>query len=295
MNFQIPNYDSINKAKKMNTINELNDIFTELYYKLRGKFILNDKGKKNDSYKNNNYKIMLCSIGKEENLYSKEFVKYYISLGFDKIIILDNNNLEGERFDDLLKDFISDNLVEIKDIRGLKSVQIPAFNYCYKNNMYLYDWIAFFDFDEFLFIKDNSNIKKYIFDDKFKKCQLIFFTRYFYDDNNLLHYDNRTMIERFTHSNFLPKKGKFIVRGHLKRLLIASAHIAVINNYCNSKGDQVYPNSFIALPIEKNPFAYIKHFYTKTVEEYCMKVNKGDVQFQFSKTNNKTLFKFYFK
>ena len=105
---------------------------------------------------------MLCSIGKDENLYAKEFVEYYISLGFDKIIILDNNDLEGERFDIVLKKYIDEHFVEIKNIRGLKQVQIPAFNYCYRKNMYLYDWIAFFDFDEYLFINNNSKVKQYL-------------------------------------------------------------------------------------------------------------------------------------
>ena len=134
---------------------------------------------------------MLCTIGKEENLYAREFVEYYISLGFNKIIILDNNNLDGEKFEEVLKDFLSKEVVEIKDIRGLKSVQIPSYNYCYKNNINLYDWIAFFDFDEFLFIKNNAYIKKYLYNDKFKKCQLVFFTRYIYDDNSLVKYDKR--------------------------------------------------------------------------------------------------------
>ena len=80
---------------------------------------------------------MLCSIGKDENLYAKEFVEYYKSLGFDKIIILDNNDLLGERFEDVLKYYIQNKIVEIKDLRGLKQIQIPAFNHCYRNNMYM--------------------------------------------------------------------------------------------------------------------------------------------------------------
>ena len=37
--------------------------------------------------------------------------------------------------------------------------------------------------------------------------------------------------------------------------------------------------------------AYIKHFYTKTAEEYCNKINKGDVQFE--NANYKNEFKIH--
>ena len=33
------------------------------------------------------------------------------------------------------------------------------------------------------------------------------------------------------------------------------------------------------LDLSKNYLAYIKHFYTKTAEEMCIKINRGDAQF----------------
>ena len=261
-------------------MNELNSIFTELYFYMRNKLKINPNNIENKTFVNYNNKIMICCIGKNENLYAKEFVEYYVSLGFDKIIILDNNDLNGEKFEDVLHDFISKKLVEIKDLRGLKSIQIPSYNYCYQKYMYLYDWIAFFDFDEYLFIKENSTIKKYLFNDMFKKCQLVLFNWYMYDDNNLLRRDNRNMIQRFTSIKDFSKKTKFIVRGRINNLKITSSHIAINCNYCNSKGETIYPKSYKTLNKEINSIAYLKHFYTKTAEEYCNKINKGDVQFR---------------
>jgi len=272
------NNNSKIQEQKLNIINKFYEIFTKLYFNFRNKMNITTNYKENISYKINQNKIMLCCIGKEENLYAKEFVEYYISLGFDKIIILDNNNLNGERFDDVLQYFIKKNIVEIIDLRGLKQIQIPSFNYCYRKYMYLYDWISFFDFDEFLFIKNYSNVKDYLYNNKFNDCQLVLFNWYIYDDNDLLRYDNRTMISRFTHFKFIPKATKFIVRGNIENLLITSPHIAINTNYCNSKGEQIFPISHMDLPIEKNSLAYIKHFYTKTAEEYCLKRKRGYVQ-----------------
>ena len=264
--------------KKIKTVNKLNEIFTNLLLDIRQSININSKYNENNFYGKFHNKIMLCSIGKEENLYAKEFVEYYLTLGFDKIIILDNNDLNGERFDNVLKPFITNKKVEIKDLRGLKQIQLPSFNYCYMKYKYLYDWIAFFDFDEFLYIKNNINIKNYLYNNKFNKCQQILFNWYIYNDNNLLRYDNRTMIKRFTNLKYYPWRTKFIIRGNLKNIIILSTSFATNINYCNSKGELIFPKSFNIPTKENNSYAYLKHFYTKTAEEYCHKRKRGYAQ-----------------
>ena len=166
-----------------------------------------------------------------ENLYAKEFVEYYFNFGFSKIIILDNNDLKGEMFDDVLENFIKEKIVEIMDLRGLKYIQIPSYNYCYQKYKYLYDWIAFFDFDEFLNINNKTNIKDYLYDNIFKRCQSILLNWHMYNDNNLLKWDNRTMVQRFTNMRNISMRTKFIVRGSINNLLITSSHIPSNINY----------------------------------------------------------------
>ena len=266
--------------EKLRIVNQLNGKFTDLYFYMRNKINITPDFKANKIYENKKNKILLCTIGKMENLYAKEFVEYYFYLGFDKIVILDNNDLKGEKFNVVLNDFIAKKIVEIKDIRGLKYIQIPSYNYCYQKYNYLYDWIAFFDFDEFLFIKNKTNIKDYLYDNKFKKCQSVLLNWHIYDDNNLLKKDNRTIISRFTNMRAISWATKFIVRGNIDNLLITSSHIPVNINYCNSKGEFIFPKSYSLLHKENNSISYLKHYYTKTAEEYCNKINKGDVQFQ---------------
>ena len=126
------------QSKKLKIVNKLNEVFSKLLLNIRNEIHINSNYSEKNNFENNQNKIMLCSIGKEENLYAKEFVEYYLSLGFDKIIIMDNNDLNGERFDDILKSFIEKIKVEIKDLRGLKQIQLPSFNYCYMKYKYFY-------------------------------------------------------------------------------------------------------------------------------------------------------------
>ena len=288
-----------NLQRRLNKSILFNKIYSNLYY--LAKSGRTSKPQFNLKYKEKNYTInkkkgiCLCTICKNENLYIKEYIDYYRLIGFDKIIIFDNNDINGEYIDKLLKDYILDNFVKIIDIRGLSSVQIGVYNYCYHKNKKKFDWIGFFDLDEFLYIKKNLNISNYLYNKRFEKCQSILFNWYIYDDNNLVKYDNRTLIERFKRLKYKMDKAKSIIRGNLKNLIISSVHILAINiNYfCNSRGNRVFPDSFLDIKNISNDLAYIKHFYTKTAEEFCVKINRGGGQNSKHKTI-KTRLKLFF-
>ena len=61
----------------------------------------------------NKGKICLCVLGKNENLYIKEFIEYYKKYGVDKIFLYDNNDKDGERFEEILSQYIDNKFVEI--------------------------------------------------------------------------------------------------------------------------------------------------------------------------------------
>ena len=274
-----------NDFKRFYYSKEFNKIYSTIFFEARkGRAI---KPNYNNKYiKNYNIAkikgLCICTIGKKENIYAREFVDYYKQLGFKKIIIFDNNDIGDEKFEDVLKDYIKDKYVEIIDIRGLESVQIPVFNFCYQRYNKYYDWIAFFDFDEYLFINGSESLNNYIYNQRFQKCESILFNWYYYDDNDLLKYDNRTVLERFKRSKYKVRRVKSMGRGNIENLIIPSSHISGINiNYfCDSNGDRVFPQSFLDINFSNNYYkVFIKHFYTKTAEEFCNKIIKGDVQF----------------
>ena len=118
-------------------------------------------------------KVCLCTIGKKENLYAREFINHYQKLGINKIFIYDNNEKNGEKFDLVLKDFIGNGLVDIIDFRGKEAPQIKAFEDCRKKNFKKFDWLIFFDMDEFLFLRNYSHIQDYLNQMHFNKCQVI--------------------------------------------------------------------------------------------------------------------------
>ena len=94
-------------------------IILAIIYLLSTSFIeknKNNKMKKKYSTKENNSgegnKVCICTLGKNENRYIKEFINHYVKLGVDKIFLHDNNEIgrKNEKFDILI---VSDILIVI--------------------------------------------------------------------------------------------------------------------------------------------------------------------------------------
>ena len=112
-------------------------------------------------FKKKNIKIALCSMGKQENLYVKEFIKYYINLGIDKIFIYDDNDINTEEISDMI-DFRYKKYVKIfKTIKLKLFTQNKQFTDCYEKIKNKFDWILMIDMDEYLYIK-TEKLKNYL-------------------------------------------------------------------------------------------------------------------------------------
>lgn len=202
--------------------------------------------------------------------YAREFVEHYKLYGVDKIFIYDNNDINGEKFENVLSDYISNQFVEIINYRGKNQKQIQMLNECYNNNFEKYDWFIMYDMDEFINLKNHINIKNYLKRIKFNKCNVIYFFRAFHTDNNQLYYKNKTLFERFPNSVYNTLSVKPIVRGHINNLIIDNNHLINGNiKSCYSLGEKKNKQMDF-----KNYF--IDHFYFKSTEEFTDKINRGD-------------------
>lgn len=160
---------------------------------------------------NNNYFGCISNIGKLENLFAREFVEYYISLEVEKFYLLDDNSLGSEKLSDVLQDYIDKNIVEIIDNKGKKLIVAEYFEYALKLLQNKCKWILYLDYDEHLvFLDKNMAIKKFLSQEKFDKCDTVKFNWLIYNDNVLVHYDNRTLEERFTKPFYGTIENQFI-------------------------------------------------------------------------------------
>ena len=227
-------------------------------------------------------KVALCCIGRLENQYAVEYAEYYKSIGFDKIFIYDNNHDVEEHFEDALQSYIEDGFVSVIDYRNKEAAQLSAYNDCYSKYGNEYDWIAFFDFDEFLTLVKDKDIKSYL--SHFDNFQGVKINWMVYTDNNLIKSDGRGVLERFTTPMEYDKAVTydFPENNHTKSIIRCGVenvkwnetpHAVSSIRYCNSIGDNCSNSPFEPYNFE---LAYIKHFTTKTIEEWINnKIKRG--------------------
>ena len=191
------------------------------------------------------------------------------------IIIYDNNDINGENFNIILNIYLNSEFVKIKNIRGKSEIQTLAYNHCYQTNLNKYSWFLFLDVDEYLFIKNNRILLNFLSDDRFLNCNSIFINYNEYGDSDLLDYDNRSILKRFTKSRY-GICGKSLTRGGLKNAKIDIRKPLYINNYCNSEGgsEELFKDKISSSKIVVND-AEIKHFITKSLEEFYQRLIKG--------------------
>ena len=247
-------------------------------------------------------KVCLCTIGKQENLYAREYVNYYRNLGVNKIFIYDNNDKNDEKFDIVLKDYIDKKFVEIIDIRGMIAPQIIAMEDCRKNNYKKFDWLIFYDMDEFLFLRNYSKVNKYLSQKKFDKCQRIQLNWLYHTDNNLLYYDNRTLAERFPEIDNRWKNKKIggsegiksILKGNID-IAINDAHILNPNLTCCDGFGKIKEIEGIITNESDHYYYYIDHYWSKSTEEFVNKLMKGSVAVGFRNEHLLERIHIYFK
>lgn len=233
--------------------------------------------------------IALCCIGRRENRYAREFVAHYHRLGFDKIYLCDNNRDGEERFEDVLSSFIDSGFVEVLDYRNKSGVQREAYEDIYRKYGERWRWMAFFDFDEFLVIPDGEPSETVAIQDLMKNYDgydCVLFNWMNYGDNGLLRDDGRDLSERFTEP--LPFDQEVQYEGipdddHVKCMLrgglptvefLLNPHLPSNKlRCCNASCERC-----LQKPFQKHDFsvAYLKHYCTKTVEEWFLnKWQKG--------------------
>jgi hypothetical protein len=139
----------------------------------------------------------LCAIVRDEGPYLLEWIAWHKMLGFHAITIYDNESRdEGTS---ILPALHRAGEIELRlwPDNQTEQPQLPAYRDALSRCGT--EWIAFLDVDEFLVLHASRNIA-----DLLKRlpeaCSAVAFNQRFFGSSNLRNYDNRLVIERFTHT-----------------------------------------------------------------------------------------------
>ena len=240
--------------------------------------------------------VVICAMAKNEHRYINEWVKHYVGLGFDKIYLYDNDDLDKP----LIMDFIDNDLksyVHYKNIRGQQreKLQHDIYTGFYIKYGKTFDYCLFCDIDEFLFGVDN--IKDFLSVHNAEQIRIKW--KLFGDDNLITRDMSKGVVDTFHHEithtlnrnlvdkGNLEKQGKMIVKGGLDNVVIRSPHFAsreTRNNILQS----VLPSGrpcFSKVAIEEdytNENVFMHHYMTKTLSEFIeQKLNRNDAVFNY--------------
>ena len=228
-------------------------------------------------------KYLVITCAKNENNYIREWIQHYLDLNFDKIIICDNN--DDYSLLDVISDYIERGVVEIFDCRGFKIFQSHILAmFCKEGN---YKWCGYFDCDEFLELNGYNDIKLYL-QDKQEEC--VAFNWLLFDSNGNIEYKNDLLANRFTQpyypiNNIENSFVKCLMQGgHFRYsdIINCGGHLFVCKDeekirynfggYSPIKTGGINLQAMLPLRYKDG---YIKHYYTKSFEEWTQKALRG--------------------
>ena len=230
------------------------------------------------------YDICIVTTAKYENLYARQYVEYYLKLGVDKFYIGDDNPENTENLFDILDDYIKKGIVDVETMRARNLTQMYFYEYSFRAVKLRCNWLMYIDMDEYLEFNDkNMTIKSYLHMPVFDKCDTVKIHWLPYDDNNLVFYDNRPLMERLNHSVNLYDFTRFhksIVRGkdYKGNMFYDSIHqpnTSTVTEQCDALGNfERLKLGYLGEP--KFKYGYFRHFTYKTAEEFSLKMIRGN-------------------
>ena len=218
--------------------------------------------------------VALVCIAKDEDNYIDEWIEYHIKLGFSKIIIYQNRWRYTGKYKN--KDFIQ--LIEFDGF----SKQLPAYNDFIQNNYNKYDWAAFIDIDEFIVLKQKSDISSFLID--YNDYNSVALNWSVFGAAGLKFNGDYSVIKRFTKcKKKLIHEVKCFINFNKSKNTLSFNGIGYAHNIGQfNKTIAVNKLYFINGPFNENDLdnrdiAYINHYNTKTKEEWDQKIARGDV------------------
>lgn len=309
-NFKFKDYYSVLNIPYTKITTEISDDMIESLYKLKARYIpdmnlikdiQNKLLESKPSFDTKKDNAVICAIAKNENIYINDWVKHYLSLGFSKIYLFDNNDLTTEYVYNRIDDSIRNKVVVFnKRDMHVQGLQLKCYTTFYKEYNKKFNWCAFFDIDEYL--DGINNINSFLSNDAFKKFDMVRFKWRLFGDDGAIDRDLSIPVNKFfkiplTIHGYC-NQGKCIVRGGIEGVSIGSCHYAIYGNMedneacgatnlykrellseCLPSGQVCHSRITITEDYSKET-VYLNHYMTKTLREFIrQKFGRGDCCF----------------
>jgi hypothetical protein len=215
------------------------------------------------------YFLSLCCIIKNED-YLEEFLIFYMILGVEHFFLYDNEStipLKKRLHQSIFKEKCT-----IIDFPG-KCRQLDAYNDCLKRTKLLSEWLIIVDGDEYIFPKKYFSLRDFL--KEYKDYQAIGINWIMFGSSNHVEKQQGFLTGKYTRCD------KFNV--HIKTI---TKPLYTVSMNCVHSVKTVNPNKFIDAgknvingPFNKHDNTHIiqiNHYWGKSLEDYKIKINRGN-------------------
>ena len=252
-------------------------------------------------------KTAIIACVKCEERYIREWIEWHLGIGFDHFYLVDNNDKDYQpTLYSMINDYADKDIVTIIDCNGMNTVQMFCYNMVMDKYGDEYDWYAVIDIDEFLHLPKHGNIKTFL--EGFNDADMVHIHWVFYGDNGQIRYKEGDVQKRFTKIAKVGKstyvksifRNKAAIENHTHRkMVIEDQHLIIRSKDILAKnclGDVVTRRSGYMCQYRDEEFdvAYLRHYITKSLEEYLTTKRKRGAARRKKTDRNKYTTDFFF-
>jgi hypothetical protein len=220
------------------------------------------------------YKVAICCIVKNEDVYFQEWIDYHIKIGVSHFYIYDNESVNP--VNNVVDHYIKQGLVTVEIIKGTEK-QMTAYSDCLKKYKNECQWLAFIDVDEFIVAKTlNGNLPEFL--TQYERYGGVGINWLIFGSNGHKDKPNGSQIDNFTRRSLKTNP----VNGHIKSI--------VQTRYVKKTGPDPHQFKYKYMkyfvnenferlngPIVKHTSnkIQINHYFLRSKEEFRIKVSRG--------------------
>lgn len=211
----------------------------------------------------------ICAIAKDENPHLKEWVLYHLAVGFEHIIIYDNNSKVP--ISQELADYVSAGLVTVIDWPLTRAQQLSAYVDCHKRVRESTFWLAYIDLDEFIVPMRHRDVRDLL--DDYRQYGGLGMHWMMFGASGHISRPQGGMMENYTGALGLNPHIKSIVQ---PRAIVRPAsvhHCLFQHGQCCVNEDGVVIHSFCSFPVGRK--IRVNHYYYRSQQDFEEKIARG--------------------
>lgn len=228
---------------------------------------------------NKKFKYYLSSavVIKDEADYISEWIEYHLLIGFDHFYIYDNESTDN--IEEVLEPYINDGIVSFINFPG-KGIQLEMIQNVLEKSSNETFWLAIHDIDEFFSFRNDKFKKLSEFLKSFERFPAVEVNWLVYGSDNKKVKEKGLVIERFTthtSNNYFSNRYTKVIFNP-RATSYGHVHNGFYWNF--RRAVTTHKMKCTLAPLEREPeldILVIRHYFTKSLEEYLKKKNKTQV------------------